>query len=69
VKREQSSALYDIGEKEKNRFFFSLVQDTHKEINWEFVQEGFWVLQLQRVEVFKEHFTTLLVSLGSSFLW
>jgi hypothetical protein len=25
------------------------------------------VLQLQRVEVFKEHLTTLLVSLGSSF--
>ena len=36
VKREQSSALYDIGEKEK-KIFFSLVQDIHKEINLGFV--------------------------------
>ena len=62
-KESKSSALCGTGEKEKTWF------NTHKEINWGFFYEGFWVLQPQRVEVFKGHLTTLLVSLGSSFFF
>ena len=67
--REPSSAVCGTGEKEKKKKvrFFSLIQDTYKEINQGFLYKGFWVLQSRRVEVFKKHLTTLLVSLGSSF--
>ena len=36
-KESKSSALCGTSEKEKKVRFFSLVQDTHKEINWGFL--------------------------------